>query len=225
MTRIRVAVIDGQRTFADALAARLTAEPDLLVIAVSESAAAARRLLDDRHVDVLLLDSELAPGFRLAAETSPPPRVIMLGPVPDAPRIVEALRAGIAGWVSKGESIEHLLRVIRGVMRGETWLPAEAVGPVLRLLLRQHGQGGAPSPDPLGSLTPREREVLAYLAEGVGRRETAERMHLSAGTIRSHVQHLLGKLGVHSALEAVAVARQARLGGTYPGPDTPAPRL
>jgi DNA-binding NarL/FixJ family response regulator len=221
MTRIRVAVIDGQRTFADALAARLTAEPDLLVIAVSESAAAARRLLDDRHVDVLLLDSELAPGFRLAAETSPPPRVIMLGPVPDAPRIVEALRAGIAGWVSKEESVDQLLRVIRGVLRGETWLPAQALGPVLRLLLQQHREGHASrldSPDPLRGLTAREREVLGYLADGVGRRETAERMHLSPGTVRSHVQHLMGKLGVHSALEAVAIARQAQLSGTRPTP-------
>jgi DNA-binding NarL/FixJ family response regulator len=225
MTRISVAVIDGQRTFADALAARLNAEPDLRVIAVSDSAATVPGLPGDRHVDVVLLDSELAQGLHLTAETSPPHRVIMVGPVPDAPRIVEALRAGIAGWVSKEESVEQLLRVIRGVMRGETWLPAQAVGPVLRLLLQQHGEGGAPTADPLGSLTPREREVLAYLAEGVGRREAAERMHLSAGTIRSHVQHLMGKLGVHSALEAVAVARRAELGGTGPRPDTPARRL
>jgi DNA-binding NarL/FixJ family response regulator len=225
MTRIRVVVIDGQRTFADALAARVTAEPDLLVVAASESSATARRLLDDRHIDIVLLDSEFPQGFRLAAETFSPSRVIMLGPVPDTPRIVEALRAGIAGWVSKGESVEQLLRVIRGVMRGEIWLPAQAVGPVLRLLLQQHGQGDAPSPDPLGSLTPREREVLGYLAEGVGRREAAERMHLSAGTVRSHLQNLMGKLGVHSALEAVAVARQTQLGGTRPTPDPPIPRL
>jgi DNA-binding NarL/FixJ family response regulator len=225
MTRIRVAVIDGQRTFADALAARLTAEPDLLVVAVSESAATARRLLHDRHVDVLLLDSELARDPALGAVVSPPPRVIFLGPVPDASRMVEALRAEIAGWVSKQESVEHLLRVIRGVMHGETWLPAEAVGPVLRLLLGQLGHGRASSPDPLQRLTPREREVLAYLAEGIGRREAAQRMHLSAGTVRSYVQNLMGKLGVHSALEAAAVARQAHLGETRPGRDTTASRL
>jgi DNA-binding NarL/FixJ family response regulator len=214
MTRISVAVIDGQRTFADAVASRLAVEPDLLVVAVPGSAATARRLLNDRHVDIVLLDSELAQGLRPAADPSQPPRVIMLGPVPDAVHTVETLRAGIAGWVPKEESIEHLLRVIRGVMRGETWLPAQAVGPVLRLLLQERRERD-PLPA-LGNLTPREREVLGYLAEGIGRQEVAERMHLAADTVRSHVQNLMGKLGVHSALEAVAVARQTRLGEARP---------
>jgi DNA-binding NarL/FixJ family response regulator len=220
MARIGVVVIDGQRTFADALASRLAAEPDLRVLAVSESASAARRALNDRHVDIVLLDSELARGLQPAAAISPPPRVIMLGPVPDAARVVEALRSGIAGWVPKNESIEQLLAAIHAAMRGETWLPAKTVGPVLGLLLRGPPGWDAGSTDPLESLTPREREVLAYLAEGMGRREAAERMHLSTGTVRSHVQHLMGKLGVHSTLEAVAVARQAQH-GEVPHPTAP----
>jgi len=222
MTQISVVVVDGQRTFADALASRLAAEPGLLLIAAAESAAAADRLLFGRHVDVVLLDSELTEGLRLAAElaciraaTPQPVRVIMLGTVPEATRLMEALRSGIAGWVLKEESIERLLGVIRGVMRDETWLPATAVGPVLRLLL-QRDEREASLKHPLGSLTPREREVLSYLAEGIGRREVAERMHLSAHTVRSHLQNLMGKLGVHTTLEAVALARQARLSEARP---------
>jgi DNA-binding NarL/FixJ family response regulator len=212
-SRISVVVVDGQRTFADALASRLTAEPDLRVLAVSESAATARRALNEGHVDIILLDSELTRGLH---PTAAMPRVIMLGPVPDAMSVVEALRSGIAGWVSKEESVEQLLEAIRGVMRGETWLPAKAVGPVLRLLLHGPRQRDSSATHALDSLTPREREVLGYLAEGIGRHEAAERMHLSSGTIRSHVQHLMGKLGVHSAVEAVAVARQAHLDRTPP---------
>jgi DNA-binding NarL/FixJ family response regulator len=217
MTQIRVVVIDGQRTFADALAARLTVEPGLLLVAVAESAAAARRLLDGRHVDIVLLDSELPQSLDLAAElteiraaASRSARVIMLGPVPEAPRTVEALRTGIVGWIPKEESIEQLLRTISGVMRDEMWLPAAAMGPVLRLLLHERDEQDATVNHPLGSLTPREREVLTYLAEGIGRREAAERMHLSAHTVRSHLQNLMAKLGVHTTLEAVAVARQAQ---------------
>jgi DNA-binding NarL/FixJ family response regulator len=217
MTQIRVVVIDGQRTFADALAARLTVEPGLLLVAVAESAAAARRLLDGRHVDIVLLDSELPQSLDLAAElteiraaASRSARVIMLGPVPEAPRTVEALRTGIVGWIPKEESIEQLLRTISGVMRDEMWLPAAAMGPVLRLLLHERHEQDATVNHPLGSLTPREREVLTYLAEGIGRREAAERMHLSAHTVRSHLQNLMAKLGVHTTLEAVAVARQAQ---------------
>ncbi len=224
MTQIRTAVITGQRTLADALASRLAVEPDLLVVAIAESAAAARRLLAGCDVDIVLLDGGLAiDGLDLAAElagiravTRQSVRLIMLGTVPEAPRTVELLRAGISAWVPKQESIEHLLRVIRGVMRDETWLPTNAVGPVLRLLLHESEEREASSKHPLGSLTPREREVLSYLAEGIGRREAAERMHVSGHTVRSHLQNLMGKLGVHSSLEAVALARQAEVSEALP---------
>jgi DNA-binding NarL/FixJ family response regulator len=223
MAQISVVVVDAQRTFADALACRLATEPGLLVVASAESAAAARKLLVGRHVDVVLLDSELEGGLQLAldlagihAATPQPVRVIMLGTVPNARRTVEALRAGIVGWVPKEESIEQLLGVIRGVMRGETWLPATAMGPALLLLLQERDEWEASLKQPLASLTPREQEVLRYLVQGIGRREVAERMHLSAHTIRSHLQNLMGKLGVHTTLEAVALARQAQLGEARP---------
>ena len=218
MTQISVAVIDGQRTFADALAERLAAETGLRVVAAADSVKSVSRLLVGRQVDIALLDTELPEGLDFAAEVAQagaadprPVRVIMLGTVPEAPRIVEALRAGIAGWVRKGESIEHLLEAIRGVMRDETWLPPTAVGPVLQLLLDERQGGPESGNSPLSALTPREREVLSYLAEGIGRREVAERMHLSPNTIRSHLQNLMGKLRVHTTLEAVAVARRAQL--------------
>jgi DNA-binding NarL/FixJ family response regulator len=218
MTQISVIVVDDQRTFADTLAYRLALEPDMSVAAVAVSASAARRLLVGRHVDIVLLDSELTEGLHLASElarirtaTSPPVQVIMLGTVPEPARMVEAVRTGIAGWVPKEESIEQLLNAIRGVMRGGTWFPGTAVGPILRLLISERDNRQASMEHPLGSLTPREREVLSYLAAGVCRREVAERMHLSANTVRSHLQNLMAKLGVHSTLEAVALARRAQL--------------
>jgi DNA-binding NarL/FixJ family response regulator len=224
MSEISLVVVDGQCTFADALASCLAAEDGLLVVATADSAAATRRLLVGRHVDIVLLGSELPEGLHLAAElarirpnTPRPIRVIMLGTVPEATRVVAALRAGVTAWVSKDDSIEHLLDAIRCAMRDETWLPATLVGPVLRLLLHQNDQREASQKHPLASLTPREREVLSQLAEGLGRREVGERMHLSANTVRSHLQNLMGKLKVHSTLEAVAIARQARLSDALPG--------
>src|SRR5690242_7729629 len=112
MSQISVVVIDGQRTFGDALAGRLSAEAGLRVVAAVESVASASRLLVGRHVDIALLDAELAEGMRFATEvTRPrvaaqhPVRVIMLGTLPEAGRIVEALRAGISGWVRKEDAI------------------------------------------------------------------------------------------------------------------------
>jgi DNA-binding NarL/FixJ family response regulator len=217
MTQISLIVVDGQRTFADALASRLAAEPDLSVAAAAESAAAARRSLVGRHVDMVLLDSELTEGLHLAAEltsvratTSPRVRVIMLGPVPEPARMVEAVRSGIAGWIPKEESIDQLLSAIRNVMCGRTWFPGTAVGPVLRLLISERDERQAPLDHPLGSLTRREREVLSYLAQGISRREVAERMQVSGNTVRSHLQNLMAKLEVHTTLEAVALARRAQ---------------
>jgi DNA-binding NarL/FixJ family response regulator len=224
MTQISVIVIDGQRTFADALASRLAAEAGLSVVAAAESAAVARRLLIGRHVDIVLLDSELTDGLHLAAElarphasTTPPVPVIMLGTVPDPARMVEAVRAGVAGWIPKEESIKQLLSAVQDVMRGETWFPGTAVGPVLRLLIHERDQRQASVRHPLGSLTAREREVLSYLAEGIGRREVAERMNLSANTVRSHLQNLMAKLDVHTTLEAVALARRVQPREMHPG--------
>jgi DNA-binding NarL/FixJ family response regulator len=219
MPQISVVVIDGQRTFADALAERLSAEVSVRVVAASDSAALVSQLLVGRHADIALLDAELPDALHFAtkmarAAVPQPVRVIMLGTVPEAARIVEALRAGISGWVRKGDSIGHLLEAIQGVMRDETWLPATAVGPVLRLLLDDRHGRPASGMGPLVTLTSREREVLTYLTQGMGRREVAEHMHLSPNTVRSHMQNLMGKLKVHTTLEAVALARRAQFRDT-----------
>jgi DNA-binding NarL/FixJ family response regulator len=208
---ISVFVIDQERTFADALAARLEAERDVEVVAAVHRQAPAPSLIVGRHADVVLLDGDL-PGnaaIHLCEELSgrdEAPRVVMLSHNSAAGRIADAVRAGAAAWVSKGESLAHLLRIIRGVAAGETWLPPAEMGAVLQLLLQEREEQRE-SDRLLASLTPREREVLACLADGAGRRDVAERLHLSANTVRTHLQNLMAKLGVHSTLEAVALTR------------------
>ena len=117
-----------------------------------------------------------------------------------------AVRAGAAAWVRKDESIDHLLSVIRGVVRGETWLPLRELGVVLHLLIEDQDHR-RDSDDLLAALTPRERDVLFLLVEGVGRKEVANRLQLSANTVRTHLHSLMSKFGVHSTLEVVALAR------------------
>jgi len=116
------------------------------------------------------------------------------------------VRAGTAAWVRKDESLNHLLHVMRGVVEGETWLPRAEMGAVLRLLLEDR-ERQRESDRLLAALTPREREILSCLADGAGRHDVAERLHLSANTVRTHLQNLMAKLGVHSTLEAVALTR------------------
>ena len=92
------------------------------------------------------------------------------------------------------------------MVRGETWLPPTELGGVLRLLMEEQDDRQG-CDELLAALTPREQEVLFHLVQGAGRKEVAERLQLSANTVRTHLQSLMGKLGVHSTLEVVALTR------------------
>lgn len=208
---ISVFVVDHERTFADALAARLEAESDVEVVAAVHARTPAQCLILGRQADVMLLDADL-PGevaIRLCEELrsrDEAPSVIILSTSSEPERIVDAIRAGAAGWVRKDEPFDHLVDVIRRVSRGETWLPPAETGNIMALLLSDQ-ERRREDDELLAALTPREREVLTCLAEGAGRREVAERLHLSANTVRTHLQNLMAKLGVHTTLEAVALTR------------------
>jgi DNA-binding NarL/FixJ family response regulator len=208
---IRIAIFDWERTFAEALAARLTVEPDFEAVRVIQSVQSAIGVAVTEHVNILLLDGDL-PGnaaLSLCADISgrsDTPRVVILSDSSAAERIVRAVRAGAAAWVNKGASVEELVRAIHGVQRGESYLPSDTIGPVLRLLIERDDDRHCNDPV-LAALTPREREVLFHLASGRCRRDVAERMQVSSNTVRTHLQNLMAKLGVHSSLEAMAWAR------------------
>lgn len=138
-------------------------------------------------------------------------RTVVLAERDDPRRAAAALQAGAGGWVAKDCSLSRLLSVIRGVLRDETHLPPALLTGVLRELTaaRKHR---TESERLVESLTPREREVLRCMVAGLGRKAVAERLYLSPHTVRTHMQNVLGKLGVHSTLAAVALARRAGVG-------------
>lgn len=234
MVRIRVLVVDDHRIFAESLAAALAAEPDVDVSAAGSGPAALRCLeravAEGRRFDVLLVDSDLAAvpagvpaqresgsvppaadGIALVAGvrvSHPEVRTVVLAERDDARRAALALQAGASGWVAKDCSLSRLLAVIRGVLREETHLPPALLTGVLRELTaaRKHRTD---SERLVESLTPREHEVLRCMVAGLGRKDVAARLFLSPHTVRTHMQNVLGKLGVHSTLAAVALARRA----------------
>jgi DNA-binding NarL/FixJ family response regulator len=141
----------------------------------------------------------------------PAMRTVVLAERDDARRAARALQAGASGWVAKDCSLSRLLAVMRGVLRDETHLPPALLTGVLRELTaaRRHR---TESERLVESLTPREQEVLRCMVAGLGRKAVAERLYLSPHTVRTHMQNVLGKLGVHSTLAAVALARRAGVG-------------
>ena len=198
---ITAVIIDQERTFGDALAILLDAEKDFTVAAVDQPDVANARW----QADIILLDGDFAGSNKWCQGASRPPntaRVVMLSNSSEPSRIIAAIEAGARAWVRKDESVEFLLGVLRGVARGETHLPPAETGNVLSLLLKQRDRERL-----LARLTPREQQVVAYLSEGASRNQIAERLNLTANTVRTHLQNIMAKLGVHSALELAALTR------------------
>jgi two-component system NarL family response regulator len=207
-------ILVQERTFADALAIRIEREPDVGIVAALDASALPPRVFVGSRVDVVLLDADLHDNaaFRLCQELSQAPDapyVILLSHSSEPERIVRGLRAGAVGWVRKDQSLDQLIYVIKGIARGETWLPPDQIGEVLRFLMRRQDQDEDSGDQLLAALTSREREVLVCLAEGTRRCDVAMHLHMSPNTVRTHLQNLMGKLGVHTALEAVTLTRHA----------------
>ena len=223
---ISVLIADQELTFADALASCLDDEDDLEAVGAIQVKSPSLGPLTGASVQVAVLDGDLPGGGanRLCEELASgdePTRVVMVSFSSEPERIVQAIRAGAAAWMRKDESLAELLDVIRAVARGETWLPPAVTANVVRLLLEEQDRRRE-AEWLLATLTPRERTVLACLAEGAGRRdEVAKQLNLSVHTVRTHLQNLMAKLGVHSALEAVALTRDHL--GWLPGDSGPSP--
>lgn len=215
----RVLVVDGQRVFAEALAAFLDRQRDVRTVRVTTSADESVAYVGHDRPDVVLVgvDGDRpsvvgdAPADRLALvrrllALDDPPVVVVLSGSRDAGLLAEAARLGVRTWVSKEESAGSLLRLLRGALAGEAAYPAALLGGVLdRLTGEQRRREAAGTL--LDRLSPREREVTGYLVHGLSRSDIAARLFLSPHTVRTHVNHVLVKLEVHSTLGAVAVAR------------------
>ncbi|MFJ9949294.1 LuxR C-terminal-related transcriptional regulator [Kitasatospora sp. NPDC091207] len=151
-------------------------------------------------------------------------RAIVLATADDPLRAARALHAGATGWVAKESSLARLLAVVRGVLRDETHLPPALLTGVIRELTTAR-RDRTESERLVETLTPREKQILRCMVAGLGRQAVAERLYLSPHTVRTHMQNVLGKLGVHSTLAAVAVARRAGVSPSEPAAPTVPPSV
>lgn len=212
----RVAVIDDHPVFADALADCLGSQPDLDVVGTAHSVDEAWRLMDEHEVDVVTVDLDLAgqDGLALARELVerwPDLALVVVTGATDGSRMLQAVQIGVRGWVAKDGSVENLVSALRGAARGETHIPAAMLRRVVTALSTPPGQHSAES-EAIERLTRREQDVLRCLMEGMSRTQIGDLLQVSPNTVRTHVQSILHKLKVHSALTAVALARRAGFG-------------
>ena len=205
-------VVHGQAGFGDAVAARLRREADLDVLDAVTRPPRALALVAARQVDSVVLDWDLSDGAAelagLLGELDRPPVLVVLGGTTHPGDIADALRAGARAWLPKSASVDLLLEALRCTRRGESWLPGAVLGPLLDHLLVQQSE---PDAGPLDVLTDRELDVLRCMVAGLDQSAIAAQLFLSPNTVRTDRRRTLAKLGVHTSLEAVFVARRAGL--------------
>ncbi len=198
----RVLIVDDHAMLAASLAAMIDGEPDMTVVGAVTSLAEARAFVSHQQPDVVLLDHRLPDGLGAHAvaglrEICPTAKVVIMSAAADDSAVLVATEQGASGFLSKTSGVDELLSAIRVVAAGDVVL---APALLARLLPRMGGANKSPS----SALSSRELEVLRLLSDGITTRQIADELHLSVNTVRNHIQNILGKMGVHSKLEAVA---------------------
>jgi DNA-binding NarL/FixJ family response regulator len=218
---IRVLLVDDHRLITQSLARILELEPDVQVVGIAGSVAEARELARE-PLDVVLMDYRLPDGTGVEATRSikarwPNARIVMLTAIDDDETVLESIQAGADGYLTKDRAVDDVVATVRAAHAGETLLPRRVIIEIARRVAVARDR--AAEQRPVESLTPRELEVLRSLTEGMSTREICEQLFITPNTLRTHVQNIMGKLRVHSKLEAVAFALRYRL-VEPPRPDT-----
>lgn len=211
MNPIRLLIVDDHPLMREAIHLAADEEPDMHIIGEAADGAEGLRLALDQHPDVVIMDL-LMPGLDGVAAIAqlraadPQARILVITSLNDEERILAAIQAGALGYYSKSSPRATLLEAIRQVAAGQPYLPPEIT---LKLMngLRQPATVPLYRP-PSEPLTIRQKEILVLLAEGRSDADISRILHLEESTIRSHVAHMLQRLGLDTRTQLVAYVNQ-----------------
>lgn len=206
-------VLDSEKALAEAVAGALVREEGIVWATGLSDPEVAASAVELGHVDVVVVGTDSDdwdPLTFLRTTTLRGPSVTLVAMSGDhAPeRVTAALLAGAVSWVPKQVGIRELAAVIRAAARGRSSVPPDLLHQVLRQLANHSRVDRRNSA--FSDLTPREKEILEYAVLGYSRGEIAAELGLSVNTVRTHMQHVLRKLGVHTTLGAVTLVLQER---------------
>jgi two-component system NarL family response regulator len=210
---IRVLLVDDHQLLTGSLSHVLGQEPDIDVVGVAGTVADAKNLIRER-LDVVLMDYRLPDGTGADATRAikarwPGARVVMLTALADDETVLESIQAGADGYLTKDRALDDVVTAVRSAHAGETLLPRAVIMGIAQRVAAARDRGG--ERQQVDPLTPRELEVLRALTQGLSTPEICEQLFIAPNTLRTHVQNIMGKLRVHSKLEAVAFALRNRL--------------
>ena len=216
MSPITVMLVDDHALVRSAVRQALTAE-DIQVVGEASTAEEAILVAPQLAPDVLLLDVNL-PGtsglamLRELAPRLPSTKIVMLTVSDDRRDLIEAVRNGAAGYLTKDLSPDALQRAVRGIRSGDLAMSRAMAAEVIQHLASATGRSGIDPAQALPGISPREEEVLSLLADGLTDKEIADRLGISPRTVETHVGSLLNKLGVRNRAEAARRYREAHAG-------------
>jgi DNA-binding NarL/FixJ family response regulator len=204
-----VLLADSQPLFNEALEALFSRDDALQVVGRCSSAEDTFAYVTSLCPELVLVDAALglegSPNLvSRMLQACPKTRVLVLGDDHDAELLLAAIRSGAAGVVGKTYGASTVLRVAGAVLEGEGAIPRG----MLLELARRLVAGDQSSDSPLGRLSQRERRVLALLSRGWDNARIGRELFISQHTVRTHIQNILEKLGMHSKLEAATFAMQ-----------------
>lgn len=207
---ISVALIDDNRLVREGVAALLNQFSDLQVVAWESSDAA---LQSGVASQVLLLDLGLRSGdsLRVAQRVKkefPDSKVIVLDLLPAHEDIIEFVNAGVSGFIMKDATLDDLVKAIRSVAAGVQVLPPQMTTTLFSQIAREAVANGRPETLESVRMTPRERDVINLIAEGLANKEIAARLNIATHTVKSHVRNVMEKLMLHTRLQIAAYAHR-----------------
>ena len=215
--RIRVLIVDDHLAIAEGLQALLARQPDFEMVEIANNGEAARHIATERRPHVILMDQNLSGESGVAVASAiltsgVRTSVVMFSGGMTEAELVAAVDAGASGYLMKTTPLVEIVSAIRRAASGEMLLPSAELDGLLRLG-RERASKRADRQRATPQFTPREREVLALLAQANDVQHIAERLGISVNTARGYVQQVLEKLGAHSRLEAVVRANELGLLG------------
>jgi DNA-binding NarL/FixJ family response regulator len=212
LSPIRVLLADDHTLFRAGIRSLLERLPDLVVVGEACDGHEAIRLVEELHPDVVFADIGM-PGLNglevtaRIAKLDATARVVVLSMHKSAEYVLQALRAGAAGYLVKGSDVSELEMAVRAVARGETYLSPVVSKAVVDAYVSRTGE----SDDPLSALTPRQREILQMVAEGCTSKEIAKRLGVTPKTVDVHRGQLMERLDIHDLAGLVRFAMRVGL--------------
>jgi DNA-binding NarL/FixJ family response regulator len=210
---VRVLLVDDHRLVLESLARVLDEEPDINIVGTATTVSEAKEVARE-PVDVVLMDYRLPDGTGVEATRTikarwPGSRIIMLTAVDDDETVLESIQAGADGYLTKDKAIDDVVATVRAANAGATLLPRDVIVTIAKRVAENRDRQAERTP--VEALTPRELEVLRALVEGLSTPDICSRLVITPNTLRTHVQNIMGKLHVHSKLEAVSFALRYKL--------------